>query len=380
MERLTWMLTKMLRDSARLLPPGRQEWAEAVQAEAELVPAGWPRVGWLAGGLWLAAKEAEIMRKVVYWLGVGMVAAAAAWAVWLSWHTSPAADALTVTDRVRVLVGVAALAVMPWVGRRRGWFGPVGGSIAARLVRVAGCAGVCGLGAAIVRMDSHIHGGLHGPGPFSLPREITAAVLLGVALAALRVVQARWPQLDASTVWAFAGMTGAIVLAIVPAQGIAIVYLAGTLAATSRRSPVAGASLAAGAVTGLAAGLAATLAAYELSTPDDRYIDLIFLVLLVTTVLSGTLAGAAASWLRPGTEDAGELREARIRQGLLAGSASGAVAGLVLTNFFAIAVFMMVLGPLLGAAGGALGGAVAADHPHRLRPVRSWAAGLFVRS
>jgi PadR family transcriptional regulator PadR len=90
---------------------------EAVRAEAELVPAGWRRVGWLAGGLRLAAKEAEIMRKVVYWLGVAMVAAAAAWAVWLSWHTSPAADALTVTDRVRVLAGVAALAVMPWVGR-----------------------------------------------------------------------------------------------------------------------------------------------------------------------------------------------------------------------------------------------------------------------
>ena len=52
----------------------------------------------------------------------------------------------------------------------------------------------------------------------------------------------------------------------------------------------------------------------------------------------------------------------------------------MLTNFFAIAVFMMVLGPLLGAAGGALGGAVAADHPRRLRPIRWWAAGLFVRS
>jgi hypothetical protein len=194
-------------------------------------------VGWLAGGLRLAAKEAEIMRKVVYWLGVGMVAAAAAWAVWLAWHTSPAADALTVTDRVRVLVGVGALVLLPWVGRRRGWFGPVGGSITARLVRVAGCAGVCGLGAAIVRMDRYIHGGLHGPGPFSLSREIIAAVLLGVALAALRVVRARWPQLDASTVWAFAGMTGAIILAVLPAQGIAIVYVAGILAATSRRSP-----------------------------------------------------------------------------------------------------------------------------------------------
>jgi hypothetical protein len=380
MERLTWMLTRMLRDAARLLPPGRQEWAEAVQAEADLVPAGWPRVGWLAGGLWLAAKEAEIMRKVVYWLGVGAVAAAAAWAVWLSWHTSPAADALTVTDRVRVLVGVAALALMPWVGRHRGWFGPVGTSVTARLVRVAGCAGVCGLGAAILRMDSHIHGGPHGPAPFSLAREITAAVLLGVGLASLRVVRARWPQLDASTLWVFTGMTGAVVLAIVPAQALAIIYVAGTLAATSRRSPVANASLAAGAMTGLAAGLGSALAGYELSTPDDRYVDLIFLSIFAAALLSGTLAGAAASWLRSGTEGPDALREARIRQGLLAGSVAGAVAGLLLTNFFAIAFFMMLLGPLLGAAGGALGGAVAAAHPRKPRPARSWAAGLFVRS
>jgi hypothetical protein len=92
------------------------------------------------------------------------------------------------------------------------------------------------------------------------------------------------------------------------------------------------------------------------------------------------MAGLTASWLRPGTADPKELREARIRQGLLAGTASGAVAGLVLTDFIAIAVFMMVLGPLLGAAAGAVGGAVAADHPRRLRPIRSWAAGLFVRS
>jgi hypothetical protein len=320
------------------------------------------------------------MRKVVYWLGVGVVAAAAAWAVWLAWHTSPAADALTVTDRVRVLVGAAALVLMPWVGRRRGWFGPVGGSVAARLVRVAACTAICGLGMAVVGMDRYIHGGPHGPAPFSLSREIAAAVLLGTTLAALLLVRARWPQLDGSTLWAFTGMTGAVLLAILPVQGIAIVYVAGTLAATSRRSPVATASLGAGAMTGLAAGLAGALTVYELNTPDDRYADLILLVVLVTTILFGALAGVAAAWLRPGTEDPADLREARIRQGLLAGTVAGAACGLVLTNFVPIAVFMMVLGPLLGAAGGALGGAVAAAHPRKPRPARSWAAGLFVRS
>jgi hypothetical protein len=58
MERLTWMLAGMLRHAAGLLPPGRQEWAEAVRAEAGQVPAGWPRLRWLAGGLcWRRGRE-----------------------------------------------------------------------------------------------------------------------------------------------------------------------------------------------------------------------------------------------------------------------------------------------------------------------------------
>ena len=380
MERLTWMLAQMLRVAASWLPPGRRQWAEAVQAEAGQVPPGWPRLGWLAGGLWLAVREAEMMRKVVYWLGLGMVVVTAAWAVRLSWQASSVAHPLVVTDRVRVLVGVAALVALPWVGRRRGWFGPVGGSITARLVRVAGCAALCGLGMAVVRMDRDVGGGPHGATPFSLPREIVAVVLLGAVLAALAVVRTRWPQVDSTTLWVFSGMTGAIMLAVVPLQALAILYAGGILAVTSRRSPVANTSLAAGAMTGLAAGLAAALAVYGLNTPDDRYVPLILLSMFAATLLFGTLAGAVASWLRSGTEDPDALREARIRQGLLAGSMAGAVGGVVLTNFFAIAFFMMVLGPMLGAAGGALGGVVAADHPRKPRPARSWAAGLFVRS
>ena len=49
-------LTGLLRILARLLPAGRREWAEAVQAEASQAPAGWPRLGWLAGGVWLVAR------------------------------------------------------------------------------------------------------------------------------------------------------------------------------------------------------------------------------------------------------------------------------------------------------------------------------------
>ena len=380
MGQLTWMLAGMLRNAARLLPPGRRQWAEAVRAEASQVPAGWLRLRWLAGGLWLTAREGAKMMisKVVYRLGIGAVAALAAWVVWLSWRTSPAADPQTVTDRVRVLVGAAALVVLPWVGRRHGWFGPVGSSMTARLVRVAGCAAACGLGVAVVRMDSHLGLGPHGPGPFSLPREIAAVVLLGAALAARAVGKARSPDAEPSALWALPAIAGLLMFIAVPLQALAIVYVAGILAATSRRSPAANASLAAGAIAGLAAGLAAALAVYGLATPDDRYVGLMVLGMVSLTFLLAALAGVAAAWRLSGTEDPQELREARIRQGLLAGSVAGAACGLLLTNFFVVAVFMMVIGPLLGAAGGALGGAVAADHPRRPRPARSWSAGLFV--
>jgi len=379
MDQLTRMLAELLRKMARLLPPERRQWAEAVGAEAGQVPAGWPRLRWLAGGLWLAMGEAKMMRKVVYWLGAGAVAAAAAWVVWLSWRTSPSEDAQTVTDRVRVLVGVAALVVLPWVGRRRGWFGPVGGSLTARLVRVAGCAAVCGLGLVVVRMDSHLGPGPHGPGPFSLLREIVALAALAVALAALAVVKARRPDAEVSKLGGLAAMAGAIIFVAVPLQTLAIIYAAGILAATSRRSPVMTASLAVGTLAGLAAGLATLLAVYELNTPTDRYVDLMFLLVVTTTFLLAAVAGAAAAWLLSGTGDPQELRMARDRQGMLAGTVAGAVCGLVLTNFIVVAVFMLVGGPLLGVAGGAAGGIAAADHPLRSLPVRSWAAGLFVR-
>src|SRR5260370_27496445 len=68
MEQLTWLLTAMLGKAARLLPPVRRQWAEAVWAEAGQVPSGWPRLRWLAGGLWLAVGEGaqEMVGQVGY--------------------------------------------------------------------------------------------------------------------------------------------------------------------------------------------------------------------------------------------------------------------------------------------------------------------------
>jgi hypothetical protein len=268
--------------------------------------------------------------------------------------------------------------VLPWVGRRRGWFGPVGSSLTARLVRVAGCAAVCGLGVAVVRMDSHLGLGPHGPGPFSLPREIIAVVLLGAPLAVLAVVRARWPYADPGALWGIAAAAGLLVFVAVPLQALAVVYVAAIFAATSRRLPVTNVSLAAGAIAGLAVGLATALASYA-AAGDDRWAGLLVLGLITMLFLLAGLAGAAAAWLLPGTGDPQELWAARGRQGLLAGAVAGCVCGLLLTNLFVVAVFMMVLGPLVGAGGGAIGGFAVADHPPRSQPARSWAAGLFVR-
>jgi hypothetical protein len=265
--------------------------------------------------------------------------------------------------------------MLAWVGRRRGWFGPVRASITARLVRLAGCAAVCGLGMAVVRMDSHLGLGPHQPGPFSLPREIAALVLVGAALAARAVGKARWPDADPVALWAVPGTAGVLMFVAVPLQVLAIVYVAGILAVTSWRSPAANVSLAVGAIAGLAAGLAV----YELNRPDDRYVGWMLLGTIVLTLGLAALAGVAAAWLLLAhAEDPGDMREARLRQGLLAGLVAGAACGMLLTYFFVVAAFMMVLGPLLVAAGGAVGGAVAADHLRRPRPARSWSAGLFV--
>jgi hypothetical protein len=315
----------------------------------------------------------------VYWLGAAAVAAAGAWVGWLTWHSYGANDPTAVTDRIRVLVGVAALIMLPWVGRRRGWFGPVGSTRTARLARVAGCAALCGLGVSLVRMDSHLFAAPHGPAPFSLPREIVASVVVCAGLAALAVIKIRWPDADPAALGFVAAIAGALLFVTVPLQALTVTYAAGILAATSRRSAVANASLGAGALTGLAAGLVTALAVQGLMRVDDRYMDLQLLIVIATILLLGTFAGAAAVWRLPGTGDPETLRAAQTRQGLLAGAVTGAACGMMLTGLFVTAVFFLVIGPALGAMSGYAGGLLAADHPLRPRLARNWAAGLFAR-
>jgi hypothetical protein len=378
MERMTRLLAGLLGQTARLLPPARRQWAEAIQAEAGQVPAGWRQLYWLAGGLWLVAREVDVARKIVYWLGLGVVTAAAAWVVWLSWRTAPAADPENLTDRVRVLVGASALLVLPWVGRQSGLFGPVGGGITPRLVRVAGCVAICSLGASLVRLDRDAgSGGVLGSGHFSWPRETTGLALLGVAAAMPRVIRALKPRADTAPVWGAAGVAATAAFAVMPLQLLTILYAAGILAATSRRSPVPSAALAVGTIT----GAAASMIIYAVLTAKlGLGLGGFLLVSVITFVVAAVPAGVAAAWLLSGIEDPQELRTRRARQALLAGVTTGAAGGLILTAMFMGLGFMMVIGPLAGAAGGAVGGAVAARYPRSLLPGGSRAAGIIVSS
>jgi hypothetical protein len=376
MDQLTGVLAALLRAAERLLPSGRRQWAEAVRAEAAQVPDGWPQLRWLAGGLWLVAKEAYVVRKGMYWIGVAAVAAVAAWTIWLSWRAvrAPYFDPQTVTDRVRILAGVAAIVVLPWVGRSRGWFGPVGNSIVARLVRVAGCAAMFGLGVVVVRMDSHLQHGAN-VGPFSVLREIVGLLPIGAALAAaLPWTRSRLRTVDTGTLWTFAAIGGGTMLVTLPLQTLSIGYVAAILYATSRRSSVTTVSLFAGTCIGLASGFAIWAVVTALGNNDQGLV-------LIVAAMAGLLAvpaGLMAAWAVPDAGDPEELRVARQRQGSLAGAVAGAVCGLVLTYFSVVAVFMMLVGPMAGALSGAAAGALAAQYPIRPRIDGSWAAGLFV--
>ncbi len=132
-------MAALLRWSAGLLPADRRDWAYALRAEADEVPAGWRRVAWLAGGVRLTAREAALGRRLGYLLVFAAAAAGTAWSAW----SGPPGDSATVIDRVDVITIALILAGLPWAIRRT--CGPVAGRRLARLVRIAGYGAILAL-------------------------------------------------------------------------------------------------------------------------------------------------------------------------------------------------------------------------------------------
>jgi len=426
LEGMTRALERLLGRCAGLVPPGRRGWVEAVRAEAGELPPGGARLGWLAGGLWLVAREAGMVRRIGYGLGIVAVAGVSALTVRYLWSAAHAGrdDGW---DKARMLLLVALLAGLPWVARRRGVFGPVGRSIAARAVRAGGSAALVVLVLDFARVEHFPVPSLNGPwnspaGPWNWVQEAAALVLIGACLAAVLIVTARRPRVHPALV-AWCAVAAGLVLffTVAPVQVLIAVYAAGLLAATSRLSLVTPATLAISAGIGAAGGLL-IVALWDPSRsspaphlhPKTGVLGL-FMV-LIAVIAAGTGAVALAAHRANGTDDPVAVK-ARARQYLAAGPLTAASAALMLPFFRAshavhfaavcpaaershctaapaIWVFFLVAGPLIGLAMGTCLALSATTAPPPRRPPpdpppepiepqpdgsRSRAAGIFVK-
>jgi hypothetical protein len=411
---LTRALDGLLRQAAGLVPPGRQQWAAALRAEADEVPAGAARLGWLAGGLWLIAREAQMVRRIIYALAMSVVAVSAVLVVRYIWGSGRGAG----WDTARV-VWLAVLAVgLPWVARQRGVFGPVGHGVLARLIRAGGCAAVLAVLLDLTRLQ---HFPATAAGGWDWPRELAAVMVIAAGLASVLLVMANWPRANPVVVaWCAAAAGLAMCFIVAPVQVLITAYVAGLLALTSRRSPLTQPALAVCTGTGAAGGLliavlwSPTRVAQGPGPGLHKKTDVMFLlILLAVVIVAGTLAATTALRAR-GPGDPLALSKARIRQSLAAGPLTGAAAGLMIplvranaavsyaatcpavhngqcTAAPAVWAIFLAGGPLLGLAIGSLAGLAAAgplppppppDEPPPGEPPlgNSWTGGIYTRS
>ena len=387
MDRLDRAITGLARCSVRAVPAERREWAEAVWAEAREVPAH-RRLSWVAGGLWTVTRQAGIVRRLGYWLGVAALAVGASEMVSLVWRGAAVApgfrsvsvptislgtgiyvDPNTTGDfRSLAIATVVALAALPWVGRRRGVFGPVSDNSAARVVRVGGCAAICVLVLVLARLAQTLGENL-ADGEYAevIITSLTVILVVAARLWLRRPGKTATPELRALLTLGL-GAAVLILFFFVGTTELITAYAAGILAVTARWSRIAPATL----VFGAGAGVAAGLIWYAVARTGNHW-----LILVVVAVFAApTAAGAAAAWRTPGRDDPEALRRDRLRQGLAAGALTGGVAALLITIliFGTMVVLhrqspapsteehMLVLffGPLLGMALGLGGGSVQA--------------------
>jgi hypothetical protein len=415
------MLERLLGRCAGLVPSGRRGWVEAVRAEAGEVPAT-ARVGWLAGGLWLVAREAKMIRRIGYGLGVAAVAVAAALAVRYLWDGAHAGrDAGW--DKARIVLLVAVLAGLPWVARGRQVFGPVGPSIAVRAVRAGGAAAIIALVLDFARIEHFpeptMGGVLNGTGAWNWVREAVALVLIGGCLAAVLTVPRRWPKAPPVLIaWCAAAAALILFFTLAPLQVLITVYAAGILAITSRRSPITPATLAISTSIGISGGLLIAALWNPLqprgpaASTTTRPMDLL-MVLIAVTVGGTVAAGALAARRAKGTKDPLAMKT-RAQQYLVAGPLTAASAALMLpllraghavhlaatcpaTSHFhctaapAVWIAFLVIGPVLGLAVGSTGSITAQtpsqpphrppppDPPDEPRPDGTRSGGVFVK-
>jgi hypothetical protein len=297
---------------ARLIPAGRRDWAEAVWAEAQEVPAGWPRLVWRMGGVWLIAREAVMVR----WIGSRVLfAAAIGAAAWSAWATAPAA-----TVRADVIGTVLLLAGLPLLAR---WYLGPPDNKAARRLRAAGYAAVLALMPAKAATELFLgkvpRGGidLHTYDRFNCKNE-------------------PWCNWVPGTSGLSPTVGSEVMLLLLTACGLAVV-----LALTARRTRVAPAALAVGAGTGLALGVVMYAIAplgLNVKYPYRPWLPgsagHLFGVLALILVFGAPLvAGVIAGVRHYPPAPPGPLGDDQALQGIAAGVVSGGVGALFVTVF-----------------------------------------------
>ena len=395
MDMLDRAITGLARCSVRVVPAERREWAEAVWAEAGEVPAR-RRLSWVAGGLWTVTRQAGIVRRLGYWLGVAALAVGASEMVSLVWRGAAVApgfrsisvptislgtgiyvDPNTTGDfRSLAIRTVIVLAALPWVARRRGAFGPVSDNSAARVVRVVACAAICVLVLVLARLAQTLGENLaEGEYAGVIITSLTVILVVAARLWLRRPGNMVTPELQALLTLGL-GIAVLILFFFGATSELITAYAAGILAVTARGSRIAAATL----VFGAGAGVAAGLIWYAAARTGSLWL---ILVVVVAVFAAPTAAGAAAAWRIPGRDDPEGLRRDCLRQGLAAGALTGGVAALLSTIliFGSMVVLhrqspapsteehMLVLffGPMLGTAMAAIGGSIVAERRSGLR-------------
>ena len=141
MDRLTRMLTGLLRCLAGLLGEHRRAWVHALLAETGDQPTPSARLAWLGGGLWLVAREV-LMNRLLQPLAF---TAGAAGLMWIAWPGA-ATNSATPVNRMYVVGTLLLLAGLPLLVRR--YAGPVRQGWGPRVARAGGYAVVLALIAA----------------------------------------------------------------------------------------------------------------------------------------------------------------------------------------------------------------------------------------
>ena len=297
------------RGAVRLLPAARRDWAEAIWAEAQEVPAGWPRLAWRAGGVLLIAKEGQMARRIGILLLGAAAAGAAAWAAWPGSSVSLSHGA---ADQGDVIITLALLVGLPLLTR---WLLGPPANRAARWLRAGFYAAILVIMPAKAVAEMFVGAVPRG----GIDRHTFDLVTQGNPLPG---------SVSGGPDWG-----GEILILFITAC-----YLAVILALTARRTPVTPATLVIGARAGLVLGLVMyavdPLGGNQIATDPwlhgsatDPLVALAWVLLFGVPVVAGALAGSRCHL----PEDPGQASATRAWQGFTAGLVSNGVAALTVT-------------------------------------------------